>query len=371
MTSNAGTKKSKWITVSRKDPQFDSLITGSFSKVQRALPVPSVAGEGLVDLQTFHLVDREQLRPLRWSSAAARVLRLQNLPLVLFPLCFVLLKLEVDAVPYDGLLAILCAVGSMFVYVSMNLRNDFQDHYWGLDLQKPDRELGLIQAGAWSAGQVRMASRVFLVLGFLLGAPSLVLFWPELLGLAVISLLILFATGLAKLGIRYRLGTELASFLLPGPCLVAGYQIAIGAGWDLETLALGLIAGGLSLLVFYLRSFELLVPSTKADLRNSIVRRGFERGRDWILVIWAAWGFLVSAYSILYGGGWWRVVIPVSVVLVWFRVRQGFLRVPSPVGSRLGIFARTARGWLWIVASLVLMQLLTSLLISLFAGEVP
>ena len=351
------------ITLSKTDPTFESYLLGSFSQSHRALPVKSLNLTTANEVVTFEVLPVTEITLPGFLKRWSHILKVRNWALVALPMVMVLMKVKMDQVSFDSYLAVLNCLGTFFLLSALNLRNDFQDHFWGLDRVHPATQLGPIQKGWISALSVRRLSRIFLVLGCLLGLPSLLIFPQSLIVILGFALLLMMTTGLHQLGMRYRWGTELASFLLPGPLLTLGFQISIGAGWDLEALWMGLFTGGLALFLLYLRNFELLMVNSQANFLNTVTRLGFERSQKLLIVVWSIWSLAFAVFHWVYAIGLWRWALPGILLLAAHRMQQNLKLAQSPAGSSLSQAVLNCRKLAWVVIAVWLVEQMSYLLV--------
>jgi 1,4-dihydroxy-2-naphthoate polyprenyltransferase len=321
-------------TLSKSDPQFLSYLLGTFSRTERALPVKSLNVQSSSETVTFEIVPvkaiQEGPRFRRWL----KILKIQNFVLVGLPIFFILANCYLDGRNFDGTLALLSAVAAFFIHASVNLRNDYLDHLSGLDRIQESRETAHpIQKGWITAYQARWISNLFILLGLFLGAPS-VLFFPELL--FIVSILLIFGfVGIQsyRFGLKYRLWTELTAFLFLGPCLTVGYQMSIGAGFDLEALFIGLITGWFAVYVLHLKNFMSIMTNHEAGFVNTVGLVGFEKAKTLLQWWWLCLLVMINIYQLFYNPSFWAVAFGVFSILLAILQKRAMNKISSPVGS--------------------------------------
>lgn len=322
-------------TLSKNDPEFRAYLTGSFSRTLRALPVKSLNVSTSSESVTFQLVPVTEIVKPSFLRLWAQVFRLHNLIYVLFPLYLILTKATLDEVGFDPLLALLSGLGAVSVTLGAFLLSDYFDHMKGVDRVHPQSGSRAIQNGWVTAGATKSWALIYLCLGLILGLPALWVF-PELLVMVSVPALVAFLAWISpRFGLKYKCGAEVAVFLLFGPLLTVGYQIAIGAGFDLESIFLGCLTGMHFVFLVQLKNFRSLVVNSQAGFGNTMSFLGFERGKRLLEVYWLGFIVLMAIYQWFYHSPEWFlgfVILPVVFSL-------GFLlslrRLKSPLGSRL------------------------------------
>jgi len=320
-------------TLSKNDPDFLPYLLGTFSKKLRALPVQSLNVTTEAETVTFQILNKDEIMTPNFLKKWAQILKLNNFILVFLPVFLVLAKCTLDDIAYDPLLALFSGFGAFALHAAVNLRNDYLDHLSGLDRIHPQSESKSIQKGWITANQVKFFSNLFIGIGFLFGLPS-VLFFPELIFI-VFALLVLGFIGIQsyRFGLKYRLWTEVTSYLLLGPFLTIGFQMSIGAHYDLETILIGLITGWFAVFVLHLKNFTQIMINNQAGFFNSITFLGFEKSKYLISFWWLGLIFALNIYHIFYSTLEWQVVFILISLVLTFKVYQAVLRIKSPVNS--------------------------------------
>lgn len=330
-------------TLSKTDPEFLAYLRGTFSSTLRALPVKSLNVSTPGETVTFEIVPVKDIQRPGALKLWAQVFRLRNFIYVLFPLYLILTKNIFDEVEFDPILAILSGFGALFVTLGAFLLNDYYDHMKGVDRIHPESGSQAIQKGWVTAGATKSWAVVYLGFGLLLGLPSIWVF-PELLPMVSVPAFVAFLAWISpRLGLKYKRFAEIVVFLLFGPLLTVGYQTAIGAGFDIEALWIGILTGWHFVFLVQLKNFESVMVNSQAGFENTMSYLGFERGRRALEVIWFAFIALMAGYQWVYHSKDWFlgfVILPVIFSL-------GFLislrRLKSPVGSRIREVMRMGR----------------------------
>jgi 1,4-dihydroxy-2-naphthoate polyprenyltransferase len=351
------------ITLTKNDKNFETYLLGTFSKTQRALPVQSLNISTENEIVTFKIVDISNIFKPNKLQFILELLRVRYWIFVALPIAMLLIKAQLDQSLIDPSLVIMNLLGAFFLMSSLNLRNDFQDHYWGLDRIHDGVRIGAIQKGWVSAYDTKLYSRFLLITGIILGLPSVFLFPNLLILILTISLLLILSTGLHQLGMKYRLGTEFASFFLAGPLLTLGYQISIGGKLDLEVLIIGFFTGGLTMFLLYLKNFEFIMINSKANFRNTMIRFGFEKSKFFLKLFWSVGASLFALFRFFYGIGIWRWVVPICCLLITVKIIKTLNQAQSPAGSTLSQAILKSRSLVWFLVAVWLIEQMSYILV--------
>lgn len=345
-------------TIAKSDPAFSSYLLGTFSKDDRAISVKSLNVATAAETVTFEIIPLAEIKAPFFLRKWALTLKIKNYFLLYFPMFLIISKNLMDNVPFDPRLALWSLLAATFLFAAMNLRNDFRDHLSGLDRIHPDSGSRAIQKGWITAHQAKNLSTAFAVLGIACALPAVIGLPELLLVIGVIALLAIFGLSVYPHGLKYRLWTEGFAFLLLGPLLTVGFQMAIGAPFDLESVFLGIITGWLAVYIVHLKNFEAIMVNNQAGFTNSVGIMGFEKGKRLMAVWWISLLVLIDVYHWIYNSLFWTVsFIVISLALSWALLK--YLRtLTSPVAStfkialdrcrQLGIFMI----YLWILENI-------------------
>ncbi len=330
-------------TLSRQDPEFDAYLRGTFSKTERALPVRSLNVDTAAETVTFQIVPVNEISRPSFLSFWAQVFRVRNFVYVLFPLFLIVMKNVFDDVPWDPNLAWLSTLGALFLSLGAFLQNDYLDHFKGVDRVHPLSGSRAIQKGWVTADSLLKWSWFHLVLGALFGLPAIWVF-PELLWILLpVAIMALALILFPKMGLKYRRGAEFMVFLLFGPVLTVGFQIAITGLFDLEALWIGLIAGWHYTFLVHVKNFESILVNSQGGFTNTVSYLGFEKGRKFLELCWLAFLVALAIYQWTYHGPIWSVIFSILPAVFSIPFLLNLRRLKSPVGSHLSITVRLAR----------------------------
>lgn len=152
-----------------------------------------------------------------------------------------------------------------------------------------------------------------------------------------------------KVGFKYRRWSEWIVFWLLGPCLTLGIQFSVGIGFDMESLALGVLTGWLSVFYIHLKNFEQLLVNEKANFQNTMTWLGFERGRKWLCVWWLAYFILQTSYHYFYSDLVWRFIFSGITALLSVFFFFKVIHLKSPVGSSVSELFHDSRKMIYAV----------------------
>jgi len=232
--------------------------------------------------------------------------------------------------PLDGLLA---AIGAFFLHTSLNLRNDFVDHMKGLDRVLPTAGSRAIQKGWVTAQSVKIWAWIYFILGVLFGLKPVLDYPQVLLFVGSLSALGVVLITSFRMGVKYRIWTELLVFLLLGPFLTSGFQLSFGAPLDLEAVLIGFLTGWVGVFSLHLRNFELLMVQSQARFRNSITHLGFDTSKILLKVWWSTFCLGLVLLHIFYSLPEVAFVFLVSGFFTSFVFWKNLDRLQSPLVS--------------------------------------
>ncbi len=325
---------SELVTLARGSPDFEPYLLGTFSQTQRALPLKTLNANSQSETVTFQVVPIQSIRRPSFWLFLALTFKVNNFLLVLFPLFLILVKNIADGTLLDPLAASISTCGVLFAFISLSLRNDYQDHMQGVDRVIVDRGSRSIQRGWTTALEVKRYSVLFLVLALLCALP-VVIVSPEVLSILAVSCVAGFWA--------FQLGGDVSLFLLLGPLLTVGYQLSMGTAFDVESLAIGLLWGWLVLYLKHLRNISSIIESTQAKFKNTVNSLGFDRSRRLIAGWWILFVIFFGLYHLYYANfilGLYGVLI---LTLASFRFLLRLKKLSTPAGSEMKSLARAGR----------------------------
>lgn len=324
---------SRYITLKKSDSDFQKFLLGTFSENQIALPVKSLNVGTASEEVTFEIVDRKDINMPSTLSFFLQVFKVHNFIFVMVPLFLVLIKNLADHRHHSAMAAFLAAAGVLCGFVAAGFRNDYLDHLKGFDRLQKQAGSRAIQEGWVTAAELRRYSYMFLGLALLAAIP-LVMRQPLLIAIIGGALLVaLWAQFGRSTSFKYQIGGELSIFVLLGPLLTLGYQVAIGSGYDLEVALLGGLWGWLLLFLIHLKNFTQILPLAQGGFHNTITWLGFDRARGFIAFWWLGFIILYFIYHLRYAGLYWGWYLSLTLLFFSIRFLVRIKSLRSPLGS--------------------------------------
>lgn len=329
---------SSFITLKKTDADFQSYLWGKFSSIQRALPMATLNLDSPEETVTFEIVDKQSIQRPSLFTVFFALIKFQNLHFILLPLFYVLAKNYVDNRFFDPMSCLIATVAMLFLFAALNIRNDINDHVSGYDrVNVTPRGYGKpIKEGWITASQASVLSWVLTLIAMALSFPVMFRQPEEARVIAVSAVLIIAGRLLSKNSYKNQHWGEVIFFILAGPGVVAGYQVALGAGIDTECLGFGILwAWGIQFLV-HLNNFTHILTSSQAGIKNTITNAGFDKAKKILIFWWAAFIALWVAYHYFYASTFWSYLTTILLVFWSVPTFMKIAEIQSPVGSELG-----------------------------------
>lgn len=326
---------SEFVTLSKNSPDFEAYLLGTFAKDKRALPVQSLNVNSAAETVTFKIVPLSEIAVPTFIVRVLQTIKVRSFLFILVPLFLMLTKNMADQTLRDPISALIATFGLVCAFISVNLRNDYTDHVRGVDRILERSGSRAIQKGWTTAAHIKSLSTVFLCLSLVIATP-VVLAYPDITYVIAVALLIgLWAQFQKRVSFKYQIGGEIALFLMFGPLLTVGYQLAMGAHFDVESVWLGVVWGWAVLFVVHLRNFINIMPSSQAGFRNTVNWLGFDRSRRLLAIWWAIFLIINLFYHAVYAGNYWGIYVSVALCLLSFSFIGKLKALSSPVGGDL------------------------------------
>lgn len=323
------------ITLSKSSPDFESYLLGTFSADKRALPVQTLNVNSSSETVTFRILPVKSIQRPSFFEVILQTFKVRSFLLILLPLFLVLTKNIADDTLKDPVTTIGATIGVLLAFIAVNLRNDYVDHMMGVDRILEKSGSRSIQNGWVTAAQVKTYSNIFLGLAIVCAIP-IVMTFPEVAYVIFLGSLVgVWAQFKKKSSFKYQIGGELALFLLLGPLLTVGYQLAMGAPFDSESVWVGCVWGWLVLFVVHLRNFVNILPSMQAGFSNTVNWLGFDKSRRLIAAWWALFVIFNLVYHFFFAGTYWGFYLSIVLVLMSVSFILKLKCVSSSTGSEL------------------------------------
>lgn len=332
----------RYLTLKQNDPDFQRYLWGDFSETERAIPVKTHYVGTPDEAVTFELQDyREIQRPgvLKFLSI---FLKLHSFVLVMFPLFYVLVKNLLDGTIADPLAVTLATVAMLLLFAGLNIRNDIHDHLSGFDRVNTDAAVKPIRMGWITARRSSRVSLILIALSALFALP-VGLLHRELFSILGVALVLFIAGKFARSNsYKQQHFGELILFVLMGPALVSGYQVAMGGGIDTEVLCFGVLWGYAVLYLIQVNNFSHIMTSSQNRIRNTMTKLGFDRAQKFLVASWVVFLLLWLCFQIFFLNVYFGILSVVLLLLSSIPLFKKIAQTKSPVGSGPRLISRQA-----------------------------
>lgn len=343
-------------TLSRKDKDFEKYLDGSFSKTHRALPVETLNLNQVYETVTFKIVPVQDLRAKQQALLAAkswfRLFKIQKFLYVAFPMFLILVKNISDGTVSDPWSGIVTTLSLFLAFITISLRNEYSDHMIGVDRVSPHSGSQVIQSGLMTAAQVKSWSDLFLALSLLASIPVALVNPQIVIWILAALFCALGAQFQTKKSFKFRIGGEILLFLLVGPLLSTGYQIALGGRFDWDALMIGLLWGWLVMFIHELSLLVDIVVYSQAGFQNTVTLLGFDLARRVLAFWWTLFVVFFFFYHLIFGGTYWGWYFSIALILLTPRMVLRFKSVESPVGSDLLGLYRSGKNYFFLAITI-------------------
>ncbi|AGH96322.1 UbiA family prenyltransferase [Pseudobdellovibrio exovorus] len=333
----------EYVTVKRSNnAEFLKYLWGRNSKDIRAVPVKTYNLGTPEESVTFELRKATEIQRPNLFKFIASLIKLRSFILILFPLFFVLTKNYVDDRLFDPISIVLASVGMLFLFSGLNIRNDIHDHISGFDRVNIDSSPKPLREGWITARQASWLSMALILVSAVVAFPAFV-FQPELVRVLIVSSVLFFVGRFAKKNsYKHQHFGELILFLLAGPGLVSGYQVALGAGIDTEILCFGVLWGFAVLYLVQVNNFAHIMTSSQSKISNTITKLGFDLSQKFLLLMWGAFIVLWTAFHHYFGSRYWTIFGTMLLIFWSVPLFMKITDIKSPMGSGPRLVKRIA-----------------------------
>lgn len=326
---------STFITLKKKDSNFKNYLLGTFSKTQIAMPMTTMNLDSPEETVTFEIVDKSSIVKPSAFYIFFSLIKFQNLFLILLPLFYVLVKNYVDNRFRDPGTCLIASVGMLFIFAALNIRNDVNDHMSGYDRVNIAVKAKPINKGWVTAAQASLISWILTFIAIAISIPVMIRQPEEARVLAVVTVLIFAGRLLSKNSYKNQRWGEVIFFILAGPGVISGYQVALGAGIDTEGLAFGILwAWGIQFLV-HLNNFNHILTSTQAGIKNTMTNAGFDKAKKILIGWWCCFIGLWILYHYFYASTFWSYFTTAILIFWSIPTIVKISEISSPLGSDL------------------------------------
>lgn len=332
---------SELVTLSKSSPEFESYLLGTFSQDKRALPVQTLNVNSASETVTFRIVPVESIVRPSGLVFLLQTFKVRSFLLILTPLFLIMTKNIADRSMHDPLTSIIATLGVLLAFISVNLRNDYMDHMKGVDRVLQRSGSRAIQNGWVTAAQVKSYSGILLLFAVVSAFPIVIAFPVVALVIGAGLIVGIWAQFQKGNSFKYQIGGELALFLLLGPLLTVGFQLAMGAPFDQESVWMGCVWGWLVLFVVHLRNFTNIFASGQAGFTNTVTWLGFDKTRRMLAIWWGLFLIFNLTYHIVFAGYYWGFYLALALGFLSIGFIFKLKNISSPVGSELRALFRS------------------------------
>lgn len=287
---------------------------------------------------TFEVVDKKSIQHPSKLSLFFTLIKFQNLHLILLPLFYVLIKNFVDNRFRDPYTCGIASIAMLFLFAAFNVRNDINDHISGYDRVNiiPQGGYGKpIKLGWITASKASILSWGLTLVAMILSFPVMIRQNEEARVILVSVILIIAARLLSKNSYKNQHWGEIIFFILAGPGVVSGYQVALGAGVDTEGLAFGILWAWAIQFIVHLNNFSHILTSSQAGIKNTMTNAGFDKAKKILSIWWVAFIGLWILYHYFYASIFWSVFTTAILIFWSIPTLIKIHEIQSPIGSDL------------------------------------
>ena len=356
----------QYVTIKKSQPAFLDFLWGHIenntkypaNRDQRAIPVKTYNLGTPEESITFELKALSEIKKPGFFVFVSALIKLNSFILILFPLFYTLEKNYLSQGLLNPLSKLFASLASVFLFAGLNIRNDVNDHISGYDRVNIDLNNKPIRMGWLSASRASKISFVLILCSVVLASLSTLL-QPRLvwiIGLA--GLLFLLAQFNKRNSYKQQHSGELTLYLLIGPALATGYQVATGSAIDREILFFGLLWGFAVLYLIQINNFSHIMTSSQSGIKNTMTKLGFDWSQKFLI---AAWIFFIGIHTLFhlhYSQLRWTIINFLVMVSVSAPTLLKIFNIKSPMGSGLQRIRKEAYRNFLVVVFLFLTEIL-------------
>lgn len=314
----------RYVTARKGSPEFEKLITGTFSVSERALPVQNLRVGAADEEVTFEIVE---VKNIVSQFAYLGFVGAKKLLFVLFPV-FYFAFLDWTRPVLTAIELVCIITGLFFSILAVQTKVDIQDFISGYDRIRGEKGQKVLGKGWKTVFQMEKDFKI--IVGFAIALSIVPIIYEPKRILSVLLTLGLFFLGY-KLGVsrKNRFNRDIALALIAGPCL---------AYWILpqtSSLLFGIIWSFFVFFALQLEHFQHYFAQTQAGEKNLITLRSFDQAPQ---ILWAVWATSLLVYALVrlvnshiaWFGGSLLILIILS-----FKWRKSLFNLKSPAGSEI------------------------------------
>lgn len=327
--------KSQFVTVKKTDQDFSKYLWGKIPSESRAIPVQSLNVGLESESVTFELKPKFEIAKPGFFLFWTTLIKLRSYILFLFPLFYIVSKNFADERFHDPFSLSFAVVAMIFIYGGLNIRNDISDHLSGFDRVNIPLSPKPIQLGWTTAANMAKISWIMIGLGLTFSIPVLILQPAEIKIVSAVAVLLIVGQFFKKNSYKDKIYGELILFFLMGIGVTCGFQVALGAPIDIETLALGFFWGLAVLFLIHINNFSHLLTSLQAGIKNTMTNLGFDNAKKFLTIWWSLCLVVWCLFHYKFASTYWTWFSTMILVFWSFPFFIKLSHIRSPVGSDL------------------------------------
>lgn len=330
------------ITLKKTDKDFESYLWGRKSTNEIALPIQSLNIGSAHEVVTFEMIPKNSIQKPNFILFIAQLFKINRFIYVLFPFSYILANSYANEKLKDPFSIVFVFIAVMFLFVGINLRNDVVDYVSGFDRVDVSADEKPIAKGWVTASFVSKISKGCIFFSILLAIPELIIY-KKLFYLFLISAsLMLAGRFLDKNFYKQKKYAEFILFLLIGPILAAGLQLAGGLAINTEVIAFSLVWGLGILFLIHVNNFCTILKSSQAMISNTVTLMGFDRAK-FFLTLWMLCILLAAVtHQIFFHGISFTLVALLPLAFTFYFLSKKIKNVQSPLSSNLPMVRKQA-----------------------------
>jgi 1,4-dihydroxy-2-naphthoate polyprenyltransferase len=326
---------SRFVTLKKNDADFSKYIWGTFSNSERALPIESLNTGTTQESVTFEIKSLAEVNQPSDLVIFSRLIKWNYFFLLFVPLFFVAIKNFLFQRIFDPASFGLSAISSIFLFAGLNIRNDVLDHVSGFDrIIKTNGKKPLLLGWA-TAESANHIGWILCIIAIALAVPVCIHQHEAIRVVGITLGLFLAGSFLNKNNYKFSHFSEFILFLILGPALSSGYQVAMGSGVDTEILVFGAAWGVAVLFLLYIVQFANLFETSQAEIKNTLTKMGFDKSKTFLISWWSFFIVLWTIYHYFYASRFW-LWFGTAILIFWSL--PTFIQIKnthSPIGSAL------------------------------------
>ncbi|MCB0365984.1 MAG: prenyltransferase [Bdellovibrionaceae bacterium] len=325
----------RFITLAKSDDRISAYLDGTFSEIERALPVDSLHVGSADEKVTFRIVAMTEVNAPPLWRVLWQGFRPLLLPLTLGPVATVLIFSLASGWSINWWMALSSVLAVLSWHGAAFLLNDYNDHWAGVDRLTRFGGSQIIQCGWITAARAKTWALWFFGLGLLLGLPALTHHTWSMLLIGALAMVLVLSFSYAGKGFKSLGLGNLLVFLGMGPLLTAGFSLAVSGRVQPAIFIIGSLYGIGASLCIQLRNMENLMADSQAKTGTLVSRLGFEKSKLLIGGQFLLLFSLLAVYLVTRVEAYWQALVFVPLVASLLRIYSRLKAVRSPLSSQL------------------------------------